>query len=497
MSLSPQPNLTEAEREAGVRRIVMESGYAAAGGAVTSGVILTAFALQLGASNGMIGLLAAIPFLTQPLQAPAILLVERLRTRKRISVMSSVIGRSALLCVAALAFLPGDIALPLLLLLQVVYCGMGAVGSCAWNAWIRDLLPEGRMGVVVSRRSLYATIANLVAGLAAALALDRAQSAESGRAAVFAVLYVFGAAGGLISAGIVSGIPEPAMAKPQQSVKLRALLSAPFRDANFRRLIAFLAAWQFAANLATPFFTVFMVKQLGFSMTFVMAVTIASQIANVAVVSSWGLLSDRFSNKSVLGVCAPLYILCIAAMIGASQLADRPHAAAYLIALHIVMGMAAGGVTLATANIALKLSPRGAATAYVAASAMASSVAAGLAPVLGGLFADFFAQRRLDLLLRLTRPDGVVQLSPLSIAGWDFYFLGAAVLGLFALHRLALVREEGEAPRSAVIAHIVSESGRMVRSLSSVAGLRAMTAFPGGLLHEMQTQKRRRRVRPS
>lgn len=494
MRLSPQAVLTEADRDAGVRRIVREAGYAAAAGAMTSGVILTAFALQLGASNGMVGLLAAAPFLTQPLQAPAILLVERLRARKRIAVLVSVIGRSALLCIAGLAFLPSAIALPLLLVFQVLYCGMSAIGSCAWNAWIRDLLPEGRMGAVVSRRSLYSTIANLVAGLAAAVALDRA-GGGAGLAAVFATLYVCGAAGGLISAAIVSGIPEPAMPKPQQTVRLRELLSAPFRDINFRRLIAFLAAWQFAANLATPFFTVFMVKQLGFSMTFVMTVTIASQVANVAMVSSWGLLSDRFSNKSVLGVCAPLYILCIAGMVGASQIADRGHVAAYLTALHMVMGLAAGGVTLATANIALKLSPKGSATAYVAASAIASSVAAGLAPVLGGLCADFFAERRLDVLLRWSQPGGVAQLSPLTVSGWDFYFLGAALLGFYALHRLALVREEGEAPRRAVIDHIISESGRMVRGLSSVAGLRAMTSFPGALLHDMQAQARLRRMR--
>jgi hypothetical protein len=50
---------------------------------VTSGVILTAFAMHLGASNTTIGLLAAITFWMQLLQAPGVLLVEKLRTRKR------------------------------------------------------------------------------------------------------------------------------------------------------------------------------------------------------------------------------------------------------------------------------------------------------------------------------------------------------------------------------------------------------------------------------
>jgi hypothetical protein len=30
----------------------------------------------------------------------------------------------------------------------------------------------------------------------------------------------------------------------------------PFRNQNFRRLMVFLSSWNFAANLATPFFAV-------------------------------------------------------------------------------------------------------------------------------------------------------------------------------------------------------------------------------------------------
>jgi hypothetical protein len=41
------------------------------------------------------------------------------------------------------------------------------------------------------------------------------------------------------------------------------------------------------------------------------------------------------------------------------------------------MGLATAGVTLSSGNIAMKLSPRGSATAYIAANALISSAAAG------------------------------------------------------------------------------------------------------------------------
>jgi hypothetical protein len=71
------------------------------------------------------------------------------------------------------------------------------------------------------------------------------------------------------------------------------------------------ASWQFAVNLATPFFTVFIVRQLRFDVSFVLVLSVVSQIANLLALRLWGTLSDRFANKSVLAVCAPVYVFSL------------------------------------------------------------------------------------------------------------------------------------------------------------------------------------------
>ena len=58
------------------------------------------------------------------------------------------------------------------------------------------------------------------------------------------------------------------------------------------------------------------------------------------------------------------------------------------------------------------------------------------------------AKSRLEILLRWTSPGDVLTLT-LRVSSWDFYFLIAFVLGLYALHRLALVKEEGEGSQDA------------------------------------------------
>jgi len=65
ITLDPQPDVTEQERERGLSLLIVEAAFSGGAAALTTGVILTAFALHLGASNLMIGILASAPFLAQ------------------------------------------------------------------------------------------------------------------------------------------------------------------------------------------------------------------------------------------------------------------------------------------------------------------------------------------------------------------------------------------------------------------------------------------------
>ena len=55
---------------------------------ITKSGFLAAFALALGANNFQIGILAALPFIMQLLQIPAIFLFEKLRRRKALAVIA-------------------------------------------------------------------------------------------------------------------------------------------------------------------------------------------------------------------------------------------------------------------------------------------------------------------------------------------------------------------------------------------------------------------------
>jgi MFS family permease len=199
---------------------------------------------------------------------------------------------------------------------------------------------------------------------------------------------------------------------------------------------------------------------------------------NLAFLRIWGRVSDRFSNKSVLRVSGPLFIFCILAWTFTTLPEKHFLTVPLLVAIHVSTGISMAGVTLASGNIGLKLAPRGQATAYLAGASLVNSLAAGTAPILGGLFADFFGQRELSMTLSWMSPHRTLVFQTLNLQQWDFFFFGAFVLGLYSLHRLAMVREVGEVEERIVVQEIIAEARKTARNLSIVGGLGHMIVFP-------------------
>jgi MFS family permease len=462
-------------------RLVLYDALASeAMGTLTTGVFLTGFLVNLGASNAAIGVLAAVPFAVQFLQLPAVVLVERLRTRRAICTWSAGIGRTFLIAAAMAPFLPPDYGIILLVASIACNQAMAAIAGCSWNSWMRDLVPETEFGRFFGRRAAATTALATALALGCGLLIDRWTTLVPGQqpSTVYTCLFLFSAAIGFFGVWLLSITPDQRMPPPTERHRAHILLAKPFRDGNFRRLMAFLASWNFAANLASPFFAVYMLKTLGYSMTTVIVLTTASQLSNLAALGVWGGLIDRFSNKAVLGIAAPLFLLCTLAWTLTGLTWVLPWVFWLLLGIHMLMGVATAGVALASGNIAMKLSPGGEATAYLAANSVVSATCASLAPIVGGLCADFFARHDLSLAFTWRGAASTLTVPLLDLHALTFLFGIAAVVGLYSLHRLALVQESSGTTDQLLLRHLLLEARRSVHSLSSAAGLLRVVKAP-------------------
>lgn len=485
--LPPKESLTEEEVRYGLNFLLKDGMTSQALVTMTSGAFLVAFALKLGASNLIIGMLAAIPPLMQLVQIPAILLVERVQNRRLICAGTSFIGRTfwLLIAISAIILGPEDV-LYFMIIAMMIIASLSAVTNCSWNSWMRDLVPQDQLGAFYSRRIRLATGVGIVLSLAAAVFIDIIKKKlPIYEIYGYATIFALGFLAGMLGVYFITRIPEPTMKVQKRHIPLLHLILKPFADLNYKRLILFLGPWNFAVNLAAPFFTVYMLKRLELGLSVVIALTVLSQTVNIGFIKVWGRFSDRYSNKSVLSVSGPLFMICVLGWTFTTM--PEKYAATYplLIILHVLMGISTAGVTLASGNIALKLAPRDEGTSYLAANSLVTSLAASIGPILGGNFADFFANRELAMTLTWKSPLKEVIFNTLNFQHWDFFFVLAFLIGIYSLHRLTKVHESGEVEESIIIHELISEIRNPIRSFSTVGGLRKIIYFPFARLEKV------------
>ena len=484
--LKPQDNLTDADRERGLS-VMDKQIFAAAGadGFVSAG-FLSAFALLIGASNLHIGILTAIPFVSQALQIIAVVVIERLQMRKALVVVTYLIAYSTWIPVALIPFIldvPHVGAVTLLLVFVAIRGVATSFVVTGWNSWLRDIVPVGSSGSFFGRRLRRATIAAIITSLAAALFVDWWKGFSGAEQEVFgySIAFLFGSLIlGYSAVGFMSRIPEPRM----QSVSTRSLggtlknLADPFTNSEFRKFINFLFVFYFVTNLAVPFFAVYMLKRLDMPLSFVVGLGILSQLSSVIFYQVWGNWADRFGSKVILSISASLYFLVIIGWTF-TTLPDR-HGGTIpiLVFMHLLLGVALAGVNIGVTSLRMKMAPANQSTSYMAAASLALNIGAGTAPLIGGVFADIFEIRSFRIAIQWIDPNRVLDLSAFSLTGYDFLFAVAFVLGFITFPVLARIREAGETETETVLDELNRQTRENLRVLGAVPGSGFVSHLP-------------------
>lgn len=483
----------------GMRALLAEGVFVQTMYALTTGAFLVGFALLLGASNKVIGILAAIGPLSQTLQVPAVYLVERTRHRKVLMVSTATISRMTWFFVALIPFfVPPTYALPALVLALCVHWGVGAVGGCAFNSWLRDLIPEQATSTFFARRFALAIGAGAVLSMAGGYGVDLWKEHFDDGQLVYSLLFTVAALSGMISVGFLGRTPEPKMPS-DGNFSLLKTVQEPFRDVNYRKLLIFLGWWSFSVNLAAPFFAVYLLSRLGMSMAWVLGLSVLSQMMNVLFFRLWGSLADRFSNKSVLAVSGPMFIFTLILWPFTTMPDTYLLTIPLLIVIHALAGISTAGVTLCAWNLALKCAPYGKGASYLAVNALVCGIAASISPIIAGVAADWFSSEEVSLTLKWASTAGRHReflLPAVDLQGLDFLFLIAFVLGLYTMSRLFAVKEEGEVGESVVRQALVLEMARVLRQISTVAGVRELIVFPYTAFRQLRRRAEEKDIAP-
>lgn len=451
MNLQPKDVLTEQEVDKGLKRVVWDGLFSEAMTTLTGGAFIVAMAILLGANNLQLGLIAALPTMVNMFQLISIWLVRQFNNRRAITVYGSLLARVPLILIGLVPlFFPGFLSLELLIPVLFFYYLSGAIAGASWNSWMKDLIPDNRLGTFFGRRSAFMQTLNVVLSLLLALGLDFVKDFYPElEMQSYGLMFVLAGTAGVIGTSMLATTPEPKKIMSRENVFV--MLRRPLRDANFRRLLVFNSAWVFAVNIASPFFNVFMMKSMNLPLSYIIGFTILSQVSSILTIRLWGKFADRYSNKTIIAIGAPLYIICLVAWCFVGIYTALWPNLVLLALIHIMMGFSNAGINLSLTNIGLKLAPTADAIIYLSAKNMITAVFSALAPLAGGLLADYFTGRHLKVDAEWGGPRWTRSLHIIELQDWNFLFLFGALLGLVAVNLLGKVKEKGEVEKDVVV----------------------------------------------
>ncbi|PWV49073.1 MFS transporter [Chitinophaga sp. S165] len=449
MNLKPKDVLTESEVRRGMNIVIWDGLAAEMMTTFTGSAFLVAMALLMGANNVQIGILAALPTFTNIFQLISIWLVRKYNNRRAIAVFSAFLARFPLVCVGISVLVFSNSSISILIFFLFFYYFFGSIAGPSWNSWMKDLVPENMLGVYFSRRSRYNQILDVVLSIVLAVLLDYVKSRyPQYELRVYAIFFIIAGIVGTIGGYVLSKAPEPQ--SYLSNANILALFHQPLKDKNFGRLLTFNCAWVFALNLATPFFTVFMMKALGLPISYIIILSIISQLSSIMTIRIWGTFADRYSNKSIIALSAPIYIVCIIAWCFVGMYSSMYINLTLLVLIHIFTGISTAGINLSLTNIGLKLAPREDAIVYLSLKNIVTAFFSSLGPLVGGSLADYFTNRSLVITAQWSSPDINKAGRLISLHEWNFLFLIGALLALIALELLAHVKEVGEVDKDIV-----------------------------------------------
>lgn len=402
--------------------------FAAIFSCVTAEVLLSNFAIELGATSVEIGMLAAIPMLANFLQPIGAYLADRTNSRRwyGLQIISPARLLWLMLVIGIIGFETSAIAayqlLQWTLLVVLVTHTCGALGTASWTSWMAVLVPRRMRGRYFGLRNSAASLTNLLCVPVLGAVVSHWQG---GTIEGYGLVLMLAILAGIVSLSFQLFMTDvnPQTVESEATLSLSVLpqpqpvaIFSLLKDINFLKFLLYFGMWMFAVNLSVPFFNVYLLKDLGLDISWVTLYNSLTAGANVLMLMFWGKLSDRIGNRRVLMSVGFLVAIIPLLWLGVST--NSPSLWLWLPFLYLLGGSTWSAIDLCSYNIQMAIAPLKQSSSYFAIAAAVSGLGGALGTTVGG----FLAQSAF-------------------LGGMSGLFIVSAILRLVALLPLIFVKE--------------------------------------------------------
>lgn len=333
------------------------------------------FVLVLGASNVMVGIILALHYLAIALsQIPGERATEVLG--RRVVFLSLVpLGRLLWVVILLVPFYI-DNGLLVVMVFYFIVNFLEYFVEPAYLSMMADVVPARLRGWFFSKRNMVRFFFDTALFVIAGFYLDLFPSDST---LGFSNVMLAGVVLGLLGVLVVSQLSSP----NKVSSKRHSIRDYFRLKGNFRKFVKFNIVFNFAVMIASPFFTVYMLENLGLSYGMFVTATLVSVLFRMLAQKHLAPITDKFGNRNVawlmtLGTAlSPLLMF----FVGPGELW-------LLFIVQAISGYVWGGHDLSVFNMLLDVTDRENRSFQVSAYVLFTAVPLGLAPVIGGWIAD-------------------------------------------------------------------------------------------------------------
>ena len=358
--------------------------------AFTSGNLVTAFALALGANSIIIGLLQSVQPLANFVHIVVAYFIEKGANLKKISFWCSLISRPFWLITGCVAFFADStIALYIFCISYfLAYFIATATGGAFWP-WIKELVPHKIMNNFLAFRIKYILIVRIICGLFVSGLLYLVQKYYP-QYSIYSYTFLFLIAFllGLYATYTLTKIDNKPV-KIEKNKNFALKMWDCLKNRSFQSLLIGLGSIQFSINFITPFLMVFMMKKLEISVSMALLITTFSQFIDAYSLKWWNKKSKNNTSTAPLKLALIFYIIVATCFIALNYV-NNDYAIYIILGIaYTFLGLASAGLNLATSDIAIIYIPHKMSSIYISINNSFRFLCAASGPICAGLLLTF------------------------------------------------------------------------------------------------------------
>lgn len=266
---------------------------------------LVPYGLFLGAGTRGIAFLVALPQLVaSAAQLAAVEAVRRVGSRLRFIVRLACAQAAILLPMAALALIVFPGRVEALIVLAVFFRVLNNLIGTAWGSLTSEYLPAEKRGGYFGWRSQVVGLASLAGVMIGGILLFFMKPVWP--VGGFFFLFLLAALLRFLSAGLLAKMVDLPLSHSPESDFTFLMFVRRFRKSNFVRFVLYVASIIFAAHLAAPYFSVYMLRDLKWNYLTYMTVHLAALSSGLLAFPIWGRHADVVGNVRMLKITGAL-----------------------------------------------------------------------------------------------------------------------------------------------------------------------------------------------